>query len=225
MLAYACRILQACMHAMPMHAHTYYAVVHAYMRIACVRLSNVHAESVLPLCVWLACCMHAWGERANGTCAREWVRHVCAQVQLVCNMRMTWVWCACSVLAMSMRLCAACMLDSWGMCMRCLRVLYVWDTYEVESKSKLNISIKRQWLELEKCLFPSFYQGSHRWSERTCSSIHTSAKMCLANSSLVIVCRTPTQLVSKLSWDSERPASSDFTLGKRKKFIGVISSE
>jgi hypothetical protein len=49
--------------------------------------------------------------------------------------------------------------------------------------------------------------------------------MCLANSSLAIVCRTPTQLVLKLSWDIERPDSSDFTLGKRKKFIGVISSE
>jgi hypothetical protein len=34
--------------------------------------------------------------------------------------------------------------------------------YEVESKSNLNISIKRQWLELERCLFLSFYQGSHR---------------------------------------------------------------
>ncbi len=32
--------------------------------------------------------------------------------------------------------------------------------YEVESKSNLNISIKRQWLELERCLFLSFYQGS-----------------------------------------------------------------
>jgi hypothetical protein len=36
---------------------------------------------------------------------------------------------------------------------------------------------------------------------------------------------TPSQLVLKLSWDSERPDSSDFTLGERKKFIGVISSE
>jgi hypothetical protein len=29
----------------------------------------------------------------------------------------------------------------------------------------------------------------------------------------------------EVSWDSERPASSDFTLGKRNKFIGVIYSE
>ncbi len=97
--------------------------------------------------------------------------------------------------------------------------------YEVESKSNLNISIKRQWLELERCLFLSFYQGTHRRSECTCSSIHTSAKMCLANSSLAIECRTPSQLVSKLSWDSERADSSDFTLGERKKFTGVISIE
>jgi hypothetical protein len=45
------------------------------------------------------------------------------------------------------------------------------------------------------------------------------------NSFLAIVGRTPTQLVLKLSWDSERPASSDFTLGKRKNIAGVISSE
>jgi hypothetical protein len=36
---------------------------------------------------------------------------------------------------------------------------------------------------------------------------------------------TPTQLVLKLSRDLEKPASSDFILGKRKKFAGVISSE
>jgi hypothetical protein len=36
---------------------------------------------------------------------------------------------------------------------------------------------------------------------------------------------TPTQLIFKMSWDSKRPASSDFTLGKRKKYAGVISSE
>jgi hypothetical protein len=35
----------------------------------------------------------------------------------------------------------------------------------------------------------------------------------------------PTQLVLKLSWDSKRPASSDFTLGKRKKLAGEIFSE
>jgi hypothetical protein len=34
--------------------------------------------------------------------------------------------------------------------------------YEVESKSNLNISIKRQLFELERCLFLSFYQRSHR---------------------------------------------------------------
>jgi hypothetical protein len=36
---------------------------------------------------------------------------------------------------------------------------------------------------------------------------------------------TPTQLVLKLYWDSERPASSDFTLGKRKKFTVKISRD
>jgi hypothetical protein len=97
--------------------------------------------------------------------------------------------------------------------------------YEMESKSNLNISIKRQWLELERCLFLSFYQGSHHSSECACSSTHTSPKMGLANSSLAIECRTPTQLFLKLSWDSKRPASSYFTLGKRKKFIGVLSSK
>ncbi len=33
--------------------------------------------------------------------------------------------------------------------------------YEVESYSNLNISLKRQWLELERCLFLNFPQGSH----------------------------------------------------------------
>jgi hypothetical protein len=32
-----------------------------------------------------------------------------------------------------------------------------------------------------------------------------------------MVCRTLIKLVLKLSWDSMRQASSDFTLGKRKK--------
>jgi hypothetical protein len=45
----------------------------------------------------------------------------------------------------------------------------------------------------------------------------------VANSSLAIGCTT--QLVLKLFWDSKWPASSGFTLGKRKKLAGVISSE
>jgi hypothetical protein len=47
----------------------------------------------------------------------------------------------------------------------------------------------------------------------------------MANSSLAIVCMTPTQLVLKLSWNSERLTTSDFTHGRRKKLAGVIFSE
>jgi hypothetical protein len=35
---------------------------------------------------------------------------------------------------------------------------------------------------------------------------------------------TPSQLFFKLSWDNKRPASSDFTLGK-KKSVGAIVDE
>jgi hypothetical protein len=42
---------------------------------------------------------------------------------------------------------------------------------------------------------------------------------------LAIVQTTPYWLILKLSWDSERPASSDFTLGKRKKFVRAIFGE
>jgi hypothetical protein len=35
----------------------------------------------------------------------------------------------------------------------------------------------------------------------------------------------PAQIVMQLSWDSERPASSDFTLRKRKKSAGLISGK
>jgi hypothetical protein len=38
-----------------------------------------------------------------------------------------------------------------------------------------------------------------------------------------MVKKTPSQLFWKLSWDSERPASSAFTLGKRKKSSGEWS--
>jgi hypothetical protein len=34
---------------------------------------------------------------------------------------------------------------------------------------------------------------------------------------------TPTHLLLKLSWDRDKPASSNFTLGKRKKSAGAIS--
>jgi hypothetical protein len=47
----------------------------------------------------------------------------------------------------------------------------------------------------------------------------------VANLSSAMVCIPLTQLDSKLSWDSKRPSSSDFNLGKRKKDTGAISSE
>jgi hypothetical protein len=39
----------------------------------------------------------------------------------------------------------------------------------------------------------------------------------VGNSALAMVHKTPTLYTLKLSWDSERPASNDITLGKRKK--------
>jgi hypothetical protein len=45
-------------------------------------------------------------------------------------------------------------------------------------------------------------------------------EMASAKSSLVMVQMTPSQLVSKPPRDSKRPASSDFTLGKRKSLLG-----
>jgi hypothetical protein len=44
----------------------------------------------------------------------------------------------------------------------------------------------------------------------------------VGNSALAMVHKTFTLYTLKLSWDSERPASNDITLGKRKKSAGAI---
>jgi hypothetical protein len=41
----------------------------------------------------------------------------------------------------------------------------------------------------------------------------------MANSSSAMVHMTLTELMLKLSWDSDRPTSSVFTFGKRKKSL------
>jgi hypothetical protein len=51
-----------------------------------------------------------------------------------------------------------------------------------------------------------------------CSSHHGKVE---ANSSLAEVPKIPSQLFGKQSWDSKKPASSNFTLGKRKKTAGA----
>jgi hypothetical protein len=92
--------------------------------------------------------------------------------------------------------------------------------YKVKSKSNLNCSVKRQQLELERWFFLYFSQVSHRPNALVAVLIppsKDSAGLVFSNGHMI-----PTQLILKLSWDSERLVSSDFSLGKRKANGGNI---
>jgi hypothetical protein len=99
------------------------------------------------------------------------------------------------------------------------------EMYKLKSKLNLNILIKRKWLELERCLFLNFSQNSDR---SDLNELVAALKQLPKGRGELIFgtsLHAPTQLVLKLSLDSKRSVSSDFTLGKRKKFAGVISME
>jgi hypothetical protein len=90
--------------------------------------------------------------------------------------------------------------------------------------NNLNISIKRQWLELERCLFLNFSQGSQRRSECTCRSDHTTAKR-VGKLIFGDGLHDPYPACLEAILGQQEASHLDFTLGKRKKFAGIISSE
>ncbi len=98
--------------------------------------------------------------------------------------------------------------------------------YEIESKSNLNILIKRQWLELERCLLLHFSQGSHCQSKCTCSSTHTtvapkySGELIFGNSA-----HDPYQAHLEAVLGQWEPRQLWLHSWKEKKSGGVISSE
>ena len=92
------------------------------------------------------------------------------------------------------------------------------------SKSNLNFKIKQKLLKLVGIYFLTFF-------DIVVGDVHTilqSSYHCLkaaAKSSLAVVLISPSQLFLKVSCASERPASSLFTIGNKKKPVGDRSSE